>query len=162
MYYRHLLTELGFPQPKPSVIFTDSQNVMDILCDPARQVPVSTRHVEARVHHLRFLISTNEIELRKRSTADLSADLGTKALSTEEHKSKLRLIKCFKMPNSTNLSGSPSGHEGEQRNTNEDVVNFQPTTSKLHTQCDRATDNILSMGTRSASSTNQEGLMAHS
>ena len=95
LYYSHLLSELGVDHPVP-VVYTDSQNVLDVLCDPHRQVPASTRHVEARVHFVRTAVASNHVRLAKRDTKDLGADLLTKNLSKAEHWAKISKFPSFK------------------------------------------------------------------
>jgi hypothetical protein len=77
IWVRTLLSELGFPQQEPTVILEDNQSCIDVS---AHNVFHSrAKHIDVRYHYLREKIEAGEIKLQFCPTADMIADIGTKA-----------------------------------------------------------------------------------
>ena len=79
IWCRTLLEEMGFPQHKPSVIAQDNRNTMTIATS-YKQHP-GIKHIDTKHHFIRDrVLNIKDIELAKRPTQEMEADLLTKPL----------------------------------------------------------------------------------
>jgi hypothetical protein len=83
VYYRMILTFLGYEQLEPTKIYVDNKSAMDIC----RTIKLShkVRHVNVKVHYVRELINQRVIQLIFIPTQFNVADVLTKALIRSIH-----------------------------------------------------------------------------
>jgi hypothetical protein len=94
IWLRRLCGELGNEQMKGTVINEDNQGCIAMASNPV--VNKRTKHVDIRYHHLRELIQKGLIVLKYCPTANMTADILTKALGTnlfEQHRKNLEMKK---------------------------------------------------------------------
>ena len=82
VYFRQILTELGYPQPHPTVLQTDSQSSINLVVAP--QVTRKSRHIFIQHHYIRSLAKHRHVKPVHVGTNDLAADMLTKQLSTNK------------------------------------------------------------------------------
>jgi len=74
---RQLLSELGYPQPGPTVVYEDNQATIKMVNngnDKGR-----TKHIDVRFHYIREMIEQGQIKMEYKRTEDMIADILTKA-----------------------------------------------------------------------------------
>jgi hypothetical protein len=74
---RQLLSELGYPQPGPTVVYEDNQATIKMVNngnDKGR-----TKHIDVRFHYIREMIEQGQIKMEYKRTEDMVADILTKA-----------------------------------------------------------------------------------
>ena len=76
---RQLLSDLGFPQNAPTVIFEDNLPAINLAISP--QITRRSRHIFVRHHYIRDLVHQKVVTLQHQATVDMTADLLTKPLS---------------------------------------------------------------------------------
>ena len=79
IYFRQLLIELGFPQPDPTILQTDSQSSISLVVAP--QVTRKSRHIFIQHHFIRSLAKHGHIRPVHVGTNDIASDMLTKQLS---------------------------------------------------------------------------------
>jgi hypothetical protein len=77
---RSKLTELGYPQAAPTVLFEDNQGAIALALNQVNNY--RTRHIDVRHHFVRERIADKSVVLEYISTKLMVADALTKALST--------------------------------------------------------------------------------
>ena len=82
-WLRNLLKDLGFAQPKPTVIFGDNSGSLAIAKNP--QYHKRTKHFDIRHHYIRQKVRENEIEVTYCPTSEMTADIFTKPLPKPKH-----------------------------------------------------------------------------
>jgi hypothetical protein len=90
VHLRLLLSELGFPQEGPTIIYEDNQGTIALSENPMLQK--RTKHVDIRYHFVREKVLSGEIKLVYIPTQDQVADILTKPLQKQriiELRSKL-------------------------------------------------------------------------
>lgn len=90
IYLRQLLSDLGFPQKDPTVIYEDNSGCINLSND--RGFSRRTKHIDVRHHFIRDEVAAGRMKLMHIPTARQVADLLTKALPVskfDELKSKL-------------------------------------------------------------------------
>ena len=73
---RQLLSELGYPQPGPTVVYEDNQSTIRMVNngnDKGR-----TKHIDVRFHYVREMIENKQIVVQYKPTQDMIADILTK------------------------------------------------------------------------------------
>jgi hypothetical protein len=90
--YQKMMKELGVRQNKPTIIHTDSQNVIQSLQGKSG-LSKAARHIAVKYFYLRQLIDQEKIKVEYKNTKELRADILTKGLKQEDH---FRL--CDKFP----------------------------------------------------------------
>ena len=85
IYMRQLLSDLGYPQDHPTVIFEDNQGCIALSENPVMHK--RTKHIDMRHHFIRERVESKEIALQYVATEHQLADLLTKPLM------RLRTIK---------------------------------------------------------------------
>ena len=83
IWLRHLLSELGFPQPNPTIIYSDSQSAIALSENP--KYHSRSKHVDTQFHFTREKIQSTEIAIHYIPTSDMTADILTKALPRDKH-----------------------------------------------------------------------------
>jgi hypothetical protein len=92
LWTRMLLQELGFQQKGPTVIYEDNKSCINIA--QSRKAQPGVKHIDIREHFFRDKVSSNEIQLISKPTAEMTADLFTKQLPFnlfQKHRGALRL-----------------------------------------------------------------------
>ena len=83
IWLRHLLSELGFPQPNPTIIYSDSQSAIALSENP--KYHSRSKHVDTQFHFTREKVQSTEIAIHYIPTSDMTADILTKALPRDKH-----------------------------------------------------------------------------
>jgi hypothetical protein len=78
IYFRNLLSSLGFPQIKPTIIYEDNLSAIKLTVAP--QIPRKSKHIGVRYHYTRDMVQQNNIQLIHLRTTSMPADLLTKPL----------------------------------------------------------------------------------
>ena len=78
VYFRHLLSDLGFPISEPTPIFED--NSACISTTSTHFTTERTKHIETRYHYTRAKILDSTVSILKIPTSDQLADIFTKIL----------------------------------------------------------------------------------
>jgi hypothetical protein len=99
LYLRSLLSELGFAQENPTIIFEDNQACIALSVN--RITSKRSKHIAIKYHFIREKIENREIELKYISTEHQLADIMTKPLSkprTLKLREMVRGYKAVKLP----------------------------------------------------------------
>lgn len=95
IWLRALLQSLGRPVESPLVILEDNQGAIALAKNPVSHA--RSKHIDVRYHFIREALERGEIKLEYCSTADMAADVLTKALSAQkvmEFREKMGLARC--------------------------------------------------------------------
>ena len=76
--YRYLLSDLGFPQTGPTVIYEDNKSAINLVNAPA--ITRKSRHIHIRHHFIRDLVKQGILIIKHLPSAYMTADLLTKPL----------------------------------------------------------------------------------
>jgi hypothetical protein len=87
LWLRQILSEFGFQQQHPTILWCDNQSSIKLAKDPVQHQ--CNKHIELHMHFIRNLIHDQVIEVLFFPTKDQVAYIFTKSL-TEEKFSKLR------------------------------------------------------------------------
>jgi hypothetical protein len=85
LWLRRLITSLGFSQADPTLIYADNQAAIKLA--DGGQFHMRTKHIDVRYHFIWQLVEEKEIEYHYISTHLNLADIFTKALPGDKHKS---------------------------------------------------------------------------
>jgi hypothetical protein len=77
-WLRQLLSEIGFCESGPSIVFQDNQQTIRLANNPEDHS--RSKHIDVRHHHIREKVESKEIELHYIPTSEMVADLFTKPL----------------------------------------------------------------------------------
>ena len=83
IWQREFLAELGYPQLKPTVIYTDSQPAIDICS--SINTDGASKYLVRIINHIKQEIRRGEIQLKWVRTEDNPVDIGTKPLPFPLH-----------------------------------------------------------------------------
>jgi hypothetical protein len=92
IWCRALLEELGFAQQSPTTIYEDNDSCIKIA-QSAKQLP-GVKHIDVRHHFIRDRVTSQEIQLKRKRTGDMVADIFTKQLpfpTFKKHRGHLQL-----------------------------------------------------------------------
>ena len=81
VWARRLLNDLGFPQPKPTPLFSDNQSAIRLVQNP--EFHKRTKHIDVVYHLIREIQARGEITICYVPTRLQLADILTKALTPE-------------------------------------------------------------------------------
>lgn len=84
LWHRLLLSNLGFPQCDPTIIFQDNQSTIKFSNNPTYSQ--RTKHIDVRYHCIRNWITDGTVKLQYQSTLEMIADGLTKALGSNKFK----------------------------------------------------------------------------
>ena len=76
MQYRQFAQDLGYPQPKPSIMLTDNTSSIKLAKTPL--ILSKSRHIDIKHHHIRWAHKTNLIQPQHQGTHDIVPDAATK------------------------------------------------------------------------------------
>jgi hypothetical protein len=85
MWMRGLLSELGYPQARPSVVFQDNKSALQLT--NIDSIPTRTRHLANRLSFIKQEIERGTVELKYLPSWRMVADVLTKLLPANSHKS---------------------------------------------------------------------------
>lgn len=83
IWLRRLFSEIGAPQPTPSILFMDNQLAMSLALDD--KFHVCTKHIDIRYHFIHDVVNSGILSLRYCATEDMAADIMTKGLARLPH-----------------------------------------------------------------------------
>jgi hypothetical protein len=83
IWHREFLAEFGYPQLKPTVIYTDSQPAIDICS--SINTDGASKYLVRIINHIKQEIRRGEIQLKWVRTEDNPVDIGTKPLPFPLH-----------------------------------------------------------------------------
>jgi hypothetical protein len=90
-YLRKLLSDLtSTPILEPTLIYGDNIGAITTATSPDGDKTPRTRHIDIRYHITREALATGAIKLKYIRTADMTADLLTKALPIEVHRRHMK------------------------------------------------------------------------
>jgi hypothetical protein len=78
IWLRRLLTDLGYNQEAPTIIYEDNQGCIELARNPVHHS--RTKHIDIQWHFIREKLESQEIQLKYCETANMVADICTKAL----------------------------------------------------------------------------------
>jgi hypothetical protein len=84
IWLKQLLHDLGFPQNGPIHIYSDNQSSISLAKNPSRFHDRS-KHIDLRYKFLQEKVETKDIVLEYIPTAEMIADIFTKALPKPKH-----------------------------------------------------------------------------
>ena len=83
IWLRNLLHGLEYTQPQPTKLYGDNSGSLAIANNP--QYHKRTKHFDTRNHYIRQRVEKGQIELEFCPTANMTADILTKALPKPKH-----------------------------------------------------------------------------
>jgi hypothetical protein len=100
-YLRRVLAGLGMHQPGPTPVYEDNK-----ACRMMSENPVSksrTRHIDVAQHNVRDLVRTNVVRLVDCPTADMTADVMTKALPAPSFRQHRDTVLGYTLPSAPSV-----------------------------------------------------------
>jgi len=82
-WLRNLYKEIGFEEKEPTLIYGDNEGALAIARNP--QYHKRTKQFDIKNHYVRDQLKTGKITLKYLRTAEMTADIFTKALPKSEH-----------------------------------------------------------------------------
>ena len=82
IYMRQFLSDIGFPQLKPTTIFEDNKSAISLAS--CSNIPKKSRHILLRYHFIKFAVESGLIEVHYIDTKLQRADSLTKVLTKNE------------------------------------------------------------------------------
>jgi hypothetical protein len=79
LWARNFLSELGFPQTKPTVLFEDNLSTIAVIKQSGNMN--RTKHIDLRFNHIREIVAQGSIQVVHLSTKEMTADILTKPLT---------------------------------------------------------------------------------
>jgi len=93
IWLRRLYAEItGRDTDRPTTIYLD--NTGSIKNTKNQQINERTKHIDIRYHFVRHSVETGAIEVRHVPTAEMTADIMTKALPKEAHQRHVTAMGC--------------------------------------------------------------------
>lgn len=83
LWINRILTEYGTPQPKPTILYTDSQNAKTIVLNPYNTA--RTRHLDIRFKWVIDRVTKGELAVEHLPGEHMPADGLTKPLVVDKH-----------------------------------------------------------------------------
>lgn len=78
LFYRQLLSDLGWPQLSPTVVYVDNKTMLSLVIAPV--VSTKSRHIEIHHHFIRQLSARGILRLQYVSSDQMRANVLTKVL----------------------------------------------------------------------------------
>ena len=82
IYMRRFLSDIGFPQSQPTIIFEDNSAAISLAS--CSNIPKKSRHILLRYHFIKYAVESGQVEVHYIDTKKQRADFFTKVLSTPE------------------------------------------------------------------------------
>ena len=79
VYMRRFLSDIGFPQLKPTIIFEDNSSAISLAS--CSNIPKKSRHILLRYHFIKYAVESGQVEVHYIDTKKQRADFLTKVLS---------------------------------------------------------------------------------
>ena len=83
MFLRQLLSELGYKQQQPTLLYNDNQGSVTLAHNPSHHP--RTKHIDIKYHWIREQITNGSINLKHCDTSSNIADIMTKSLGKNIH-----------------------------------------------------------------------------
>ena len=90
VYLRNLLSDIGFIQSKPTIVFEDNISCIKMAHNDLNHK--TTKHINAKYHFTKSQIDNGNIKLKYKETYDMIADILTKPLNYKQHSYLSNLI----------------------------------------------------------------------
>jgi hypothetical protein len=90
IHFRNILSELGFPQTKPTTIYEDNKSAIKLATNI--QVTRKSRHINIRHHYIRDIIKNNEVIIIHLPSHLMTSDMLTKPLGPIKFKPFCRIL----------------------------------------------------------------------
>ena len=81
LWFRRLLSQIGFKQTKPVRVYVDNQGAIDLAKN--RKVNMRTKHIDLRFHWVREQVEAKQVQLIHVPGTDNIADMLTKVLGPQ-------------------------------------------------------------------------------
>jgi len=83
VWLRRLLSDIGFPQNKPTLIWQDNKSTIDFV--RGHRQHQASKHINPKFHYSGEMVAKGEICIEHISTKMMIADILTKALPSYDH-----------------------------------------------------------------------------
>jgi hypothetical protein len=83
VFIRRLLSDIGFPQNKPTPIYEDNQSCIAMIHGQSNHQ--KSKHISPKYHYTREQVQIGEIEVKYIKTEEMTADILTKPLGSGQH-----------------------------------------------------------------------------
>jgi hypothetical protein len=85
VYMRNLISEIGFPEivKNPTMLHVDNLSAIQFLKNPVYHA--KSKHIDIKVHHVREIYQSGQMEVLYINTNDMIADIMTKSLQKLKH-----------------------------------------------------------------------------
>lgn len=93
VFIRRLLSDIGFPQNKPTPIYEDNQSCIAMIHGQSNHQ--KSKHISPKYHYTREQVQIGEIEVKYIQTEEMTADILTKPLGSGPHGYLTRKILNF-------------------------------------------------------------------
>ena len=93
IFQKRFIAELGFPDSKELIVFSDNQGAIALAKNPVHHA--KTKHIDIRHHFVRDVFKEKEFDLQYVSTDDQTADFLTKALPRAKHEHCVKLCGLY-------------------------------------------------------------------
>jgi hypothetical protein len=92
IWFRYFLTELFGPITFPMIIYNDNQSAISLAHAELGQFHTRTEHIDIRYHFIREKIDNGTLEVVYCPTAEMTADILTKALASFKFKPLIQAL----------------------------------------------------------------------
>lgn len=82
IYMRRFLSDIGFPQESPTIIYEDNSSAISLAS--CSNIPKKSRHILLRYHFIKYAVESGQVEVHFIDTKRQRADFFTKVLSTPD------------------------------------------------------------------------------
>jgi hypothetical protein len=93
VFLRSLLSELGFSQKNPTVLYEDNQSAIHMV--NGRGSFHKSKHVNVKFHYTKELVKKGKVDIVYCPTKEMRADVLTKGLSRGKHIECVKLLMCL-------------------------------------------------------------------
>jgi hypothetical protein len=90
IHFRNILSELGFPQNNPTIIYEDNKSAIKLATNI--QVTRKSRHINIRHHYIRDIIRTKEVIIVHLPSNLMTSDMLTKPLGPTKFKPFCKIL----------------------------------------------------------------------
>ena len=92
-WLRNLYAEIGFPQKEPTLIYSDNLSALAIAENP--HYHKRTKHFDIKHHYIRDQIDNKNMITKYLPTAQMTADIFTKALPKQAHELHMKSLGLY-------------------------------------------------------------------